>query len=146
MQSLSLNLRSEVNHTSRKWFLIIVILFVVVMVTMMWYSNTTMKISLAIMLVMNLVQAFVNYYTSKPLLLTFDEQGIQGKAKPKKDITILWNTILSIEFKMFSMNVRTKDGKEEEIDLSHITYEDHKKVKPQIVELAKSKGIAVQTA
>jgi hypothetical protein len=110
------------------------------------FLSKTSPILLGVALVINLLQAIVNWYYSKPLLLTFDEHGISGKVKSKKDIAIPWNTISSIEFKMFAMNVRTKDGKEEEIDLSHITYEDHKKGKPQIIEIAKSKGIAVQIA
>jgi hypothetical protein len=144
MQTITLNLRSEVEHTSRNWFLIIVILFVVVVSTAMVLSKTS-PILLGVALVINLLQAIVNWYYSKPILLTFDEHGMTGKIEPRKSILLAWNQIARLEFKMFTLIVRTNDGKEEEIDLSHITYEDHKKTKPQIIEMAKSKGIAVQT-
>jgi len=47
---------------------------------------------------------------------------------------------------MFALDIQTKDGRTEHIDLSEITYEQQKSIKPQIIELAKSKGVHVQAA
>ena len=82
----------------------------------------------------------------KPKLVSFDENGIAGKIRRGVFLDLKWDQISKLEGATFEINVYTKQGHKYEIDLSNITFREHKELKPKIFELARSKQIEVITS
>jgi hypothetical protein len=82
-------------------------------------------------------------FSTKPII--FDENGVEGPVGGKPGVRIGWSEISRIEETMFSLTIVTTAGDSRTIDLSGITYAQHKELKPKIIQLAISKGIEVRT-
>lgn len=82
-------------------------------------------------------------YQSKAVI--FDEIGIKGKIKRGMVIELQWNEVSKLEASLFAILMHTKSGQKYELDLSNITFQQHKDVKPKILELAKSKNVEIVT-
>ncbi len=79
------------------------------------------------------------FYT--PRCITFDEAGSRGKIGIRTHVRLLWDEISKVGSSLYSITIRTKSGETLSIDLSAITFQQHKEVKPRILELARSKGM-----
>jgi len=145
METIILDLRSSYGLTFKKWFCAIAIIFITAYIICILSSVISADILIILLMVIILGQVIVNLYTLKPVKVTFDDKSIAGLVSPWKAISLTWNQIARIEVRMFAMDIQTKDGRTEHIDLGEINYEQQKSVKPQIIELAKSKGITVRT-
>ena len=75
-----------------------------------------------------------------------DENGIDGKIKRGTVLHLRWEQLSKLEGSMYEITLYTKAGQKYVIDLSNITFREHKELKPQILELAKSKQIEVVAA
>jgi hypothetical protein len=82
---------------------------------------------------------------AKPRLATFDDKGISWKINSRRTVTLTWNQVASIEASIFLFSVHTKDGNQFDIELGGLTFEEHSKLKPKVVELARANGIEVKT-
>ena len=82
----------------------------------------------------------------KPKIVTFDENGIDGKIQRGTVLHLRWEELTQLEVSMHQITLFTKSGQKYTIDLSNITFREHKELKPQILELAKSKQIEVVAA
>jgi hypothetical protein len=146
MDTIILDLRPDYPHTFAKWFGVIVLVYILVSIILMFTLVTPVNLFLIISMVLLLAQVISNWYNMKSVKVIFDANGISGLVSPRQAISLAWNQINRIELHMFSMDIQTKDDRTEHIDLSLITYEQQKLIKPRIIELAKSKGINVQAA
>jgi len=75
--------------------------------------------------------------------VAFGEVGIKGKIRFRTTIDLKWDDVSRVESSLYAILLITKTGQKYELDLSNLTYQQHKEVRPQIVELAKSKGVEV---
>ncbi|MBI3586407.1 MAG: hypothetical protein HY088_04685 [Ignavibacteriales bacterium] len=82
----------------------------------------------------------------KPKLFTFDEDGFEGPIGRSDSTRLHWGDISHIEAKMFTLKIFPKSGGERNIYLGNITFNQHKQIKPKILELAQSKGVEVRAA
>jgi hypothetical protein len=144
METIILDLRSDYQRTFKKWFGVIVVMDILVGIIFMLTSVIPINYFLVLSMVLLLGQVIANWYSMKPVKVIFDDKGIVGSVSPRKTISLMWDQITRIEVHMFAMDIQTKDGRTEHIDLSEITYEQQKSIKPRIIELARSKGINVQ--
>lgn len=80
-------------------------------------------------------------YRSKEYLFT--SEGIEGPKDSNNSVKIGWSEISLVEMKMYSMRIFLKGGKTYKLNLSNLTFEQHKNIKPKIEELIKAKGIEV---
>jgi len=146
MKTIVLDLRSDYQRTFKKWFGVIVVIYILVDSLFMLISIVPVNYFLMLSMVLLLGQVIANWYSMKPVKVIFDDKGITGSVSPRKAISLTWDQIARIEIHMFAMDIQTKDGRTEHIDLSEITYEQQKSIKPRIIELARSKGINIQAA
>ena len=89
---------------------------------------------------------FYYWLLYKPKTVSFDENGIEGKIKRGTVLHLRWEELSKLEGSMYEITLYTKAGQKYVIDLSNITFREHKELKPQILELAKSKQIEVVAA
>jgi hypothetical protein len=80
----------------------------------------------------------------RPSVYAFGDEGIEGPVGTPKSRLIKWSDIAFFETKRFSFAIVTSSGDRIQLDLSNITYDQHKQIKPRIVELVKSKGVDVR--
>ncbi len=80
----------------------------------------------------------------KPKLATFDDNGISWRATRRRTVSLAWNQIAYIEAHNLLLRIHTKDGNQFEMDIGGLTFEEHSKLKPKVVELARGKGIEVR--
>jgi hypothetical protein len=82
---------------------------------------------------------------AKPKLSIFDGNGMSWRVTRRRAVTLTWNQIAYIEASILLFRIHTKDGNQFELDLGGLTFEEHSKLKPKIIELAKAKGIEVKS-
>lgn len=80
-------------------------------------------------------------YGSKEYLFT--DEGIEGPMNSRQKSKLKWEEIISVELTMFSLKILLKDGNSKKLNLSNLTFEQHKNIKPKVEELIKLKGVAV---
>jgi hypothetical protein len=81
----------------------------------------------------------------RPRSFTFDEHGFAGpEGRPWKK-QYQWNEISRIEEQMFLWTFITKSGRRRTMNLGNLTFEQHRVVKPKILDLARSQGVEVRT-
>jgi hypothetical protein len=81
---------------------------------------------------------------AKPKTATFDDNGVSWRATQRRSVTLTWSQIAFIEASILMFRIHTKDGNQVNLDLGGLTYEEHSRLKPKVVELAKAKGIEVR--
>jgi len=82
---------------------------------------------------------------NRPKVFTFDDDGIEGPLGARNPVKMKWNDIARIEGSVFRLTVLSKSGDRSDINLGNITYDQHKQIKPLILELAQSHGVEVRT-
>jgi hypothetical protein len=88
--------------------------------------------------------AFLYPTIFRPKLATFDDNGLMWSVKNRRNLSLAWNQIAYIEASTLNFYIHTKDMGQFTIDLGNLTYEQHKTFKPQIIDLARSKGVDVR--
>ena len=140
MKSILLELEpSNKSAFSRGWMMLVGIVNVL---QSFFQQNELRYIDLAFGIVL-MVSGFYYWKLYEFKTVAFDEVGIKGKLRFRTTIDIKWDDVSRFELAIYAISLITKSGQKYEIDLSNITYQQHKEIKPQIVELAKSKGIEV---
>jgi hypothetical protein len=81
----------------------------------------------------------------KPKTLQFNEQGLKVRLSRGRPISLDWSEVVSMEASMFRFVVKTKDDRTIPINLGALSYEQHKRVKPQFLEIARSRGVEVKS-
>ena len=141
MKSILLELEpSNKSAFSRGWMMLVGIVNVL---QSFFQQNELRYIDLAFGIVL-MVSGFYYWKLYEFKTVAFDEVGIKGKLRFRTTIDIKWDDVSRFELAIYAISLITKSGQKYEIDLSNITYQQHKEIKPQIVELAKSKGIEVE--
>lgn len=141
MKSILLELEpSNKSAFSRGWMMLVGIVNVL---QSFFQQNELRYIDLAFGIVL-MVGGFYYWKLYEFKTVAFDEVGIKGKLRFRTTIDIKWDDVSRFELAIYAISLITKSGQKYEIDLSNITYQQHKEIKPQIVELAKSKGIEVE--
>ena len=82
----------------------------------------------------------------KPKIVIFDEIGVEGKIKSGTILELKWEELSRLEATIYEIILHTKTGQKYVIDLSNLTFQQHKEIKPKIFELAKLKQIEVVAA
>ncbi len=80
-----------------------------------------------------------------PKVFTFDDEGFEGPIGIFNTRRYRWEEISHINATMFLLEVVLKPGTTVEINLENITYQQHKQIKPMILELAKTKGVDLRS-
>ena len=82
----------------------------------------------------------------RPKSATFDDKGISWRVGRRRSVSLTWDQIASIDASILTFRIHAKDGKQFELDLGGLTFEEHSKLKPKVLELARGKGIEVKSA
>ena len=146
MQRLSVNLRPESFARFNRYFIPSAIVFGIAAIIIavgsqehhLWISVVTGALIV--------VQAVVNWWSSRPIVSTWDDAGIHGHIGVRKRILVGWNQVSRIDANTFSMKLYMKDDNVIHIDLSSMTYTQHKELIPRLIEMARSKGVEVRAA
>ena len=80
----------------------------------------------------------------KPNVYTFDEEGVEGPIGRSDNKKFRWTDVSYLVAKMFTLKIFMKSGIEYNIYLGNITFQQHKQIKPKILELAQSNGVEVR--
>jgi hypothetical protein len=88
--------------------------------------------------------AFIYPIIFRPMLATFDDNGMMWSVKRRRNLSLTWNQIAYFEAATLHFHIHTKDSGQFTIDLGPLTYAQHKTLKPQILDLARSKGVDVR--
>ena len=80
----------------------------------------------------------------KPKVVTFDDSGITQSRTRHGNPTIAWNQIAYIEASTLNFRIYTKDSELFTIDLGNLTFEQHRTLKPKIIDFAHSKSVDVR--
>ena len=80
----------------------------------------------------------------KAKTMTIDRSGIAWSRTKPRSLKITWDQIAYMEASTLEFRIRTKDSKLVTINLGSLTFEQHRTLKPQIIELARSKGVEVR--
>jgi hypothetical protein len=81
----------------------------------------------------------------RPKSATFDDKGISRRLGWRRSVSLTWDQIAYMEATIFTFRIHAKDGKQFELDLGGLTFEEHSKLKPKVIELARGKGIEVKS-
>ena len=91
-----------------------------------------------------IVIAFVYPRLFKGKAITFDDSGISWSPTVPQNSKVPWDQIAYIEGSILTFRIQTKDSKHFNVDLGNLTYEQHRTLKPQILDLARSHGVNVR--
>ena len=83
---------------------------------------------------------------SRACAITLDDRGIRGRISYSREIDLVWEDLMHAEIMMFALILKTKTGKTLHIDFGNFTYEQHKHVKPKLIELLGEKGLLKKSA
>ena len=91
-----------------------------------------------------LVMAFFPWFL-KPKFLRFNEQGLEVRISRSRPTLLDWEEVASIEASTFRFTIKTKDDRAFAVNLEWLSYEQHKRVKPQFLEIARSRGVEIKS-
>jgi hypothetical protein len=146
MQPLSVNLRPESFLRFNRYFIPSAIVFGIAAIIIavgsqehhVWISVVTGALIV--------VQAVLNWWSSRPIVSTWDDAGIHGEIGLRKSISVVWSQVSRIDANMFALTLCMKDERAIHVDLSSMTYAQHKELIPRLLEIARSKGVEVRAA
>jgi len=78
--------------------------------------------------------------------IRIDDRGIRGRTGYSKLIDLRWEDLALAEIKMFALILKTKGGGTIHIDLGGLTYDQHKVVKAELLEILGSRGLLKELA
>jgi hypothetical protein len=146
MEPITFNLRPEPLRAFNKFFIPSAIVFGIASIILAFKeANHIRWITLLAGLVI-IVQAIVNWHTQKPVTITWDDSGFRGSIAPGKLIAIQWGEVSAIDARMFALEIHLRNKTTVHVDLSQTTYQQHKEIKPLVLDLARTKGVDVRVA
>jgi hypothetical protein len=83
---------------------------------------------------------------SRACAITLDDRGIKGRISYTNEIDLLWNDLGLAEIKMFALILKTKEGRTICIGLADLTYDQHKHVKPKLIDILGARGLLKKAA
>jgi len=93
-----------------------------------------------------IIQAIVTWRGHKAVATTWDSSGIRGDVSHGKTIAIRWNEIADITASTYALDIHLHDHTTVIVDLSQATYQQHKELKPRLLDLARTNGVDVRVA
>jgi hypothetical protein len=79
-----------------------------------------------------------------PRYLRYHREGIEGRVAFGKKVSLRWDEIADVEISMFALTIRMKGGRQIPVDLSALTYKQHKVDIPRVIALVQAKRITVK--
>jgi hypothetical protein len=146
MQPLILNLRPESFDRFNKFFVPSALVFAVATIILGFMDESGIRWTSVVMGLVIIVQAIINWRNVRSLISTWDEWGIRGRITPGKPASIAWKDVASIEASMFALDLHLKNQSTVHVDLSCTTFQQHKDLKPRILNLARAQGVEVKGA
>jgi hypothetical protein len=83
---------------------------------------------------------------SKACTITLDDRGIRGRISYSREIDLAWEDVMHADIMMYALIFRTKGGETIHIDLGNLTYDQHKHIKPKLIEILGPRGLLKKTA
>ncbi len=83
---------------------------------------------------------------SRACTITLDDRGIRGRISYSDEIDLPWKDLAVAEIKMYALILKTTGGATIYIDLGNLTYDQHKHVKPKLIDILGSKGLLKKPA
>jgi len=83
---------------------------------------------------------------SRACVITLDDRGIRGRISYSSEIDLLWEDVALAEIKMFGLILETKGDGTIHIDLANLTYDQHKHVKPKLIDILGARGLLKKSA
>jgi hypothetical protein len=145
MNTITLDLRAESLHRFNRFFVPSAVVFACASIVLAFKDGSHGKWLTLITGVLIVVQAIIAWRSHKPLTTYWDTAGIRGSVAPGKAIAIAWSEVSAVDAGMFVLVIHLKNQTTVPVDLSQITYKQHKEIKPLILELARTKGVEVRT-
>ena len=109
--------------------------------TSYWLPRFAIAYGLALMLAMIVLPLLTREYS-----LTIDDRGIRGRISYSGLIDVAWENVTKADIKMFALVLWTKDKQILHIDFGELTYDQHKAVKPVLVDALRSRGLLKESA
>ena len=109
--------------------------------TSYWFPRFAIAYGLALMLAMIILPRLTRQYS-----ITIDDRGIRGRISYSSLIDVPWEDLARAEIKMFALILRTKDKQIYHIDFGELTYDQHKAVKPVLMDALRSGGLLKESA
>ena len=78
---------------------------------------------------------------SRACAITLDDRGIRGRISYSNEIDLLWENLALAEIKMYALILKTKAGETIHIDLANLTYDQHKHIKPKLIDILGARGL-----
>jgi hypothetical protein len=141
MEDLTVPLNQKVSQ----WFVRIQIVLAIMFIlqglaysgkSFWWFPYFSISYGVILLAVMLAYPRFHREYFVK-----IDEQGIRGRTGFTKQIDLSWEHLAHADIMMFALILKTKAGETIHIDLGDLTYDQHRLVKPRLVEIFRSKGL-----
>ncbi len=83
---------------------------------------------------------------SRACAITLDDRGVRGRISYSHEIDLLWEDLMHAEIMMFALILKTKGGETIHIDLGNFTYDQHKHVKPKLIDILGARGLLKKSA
>jgi len=83
---------------------------------------------------------------SRSCTITLDDRGIRGRISYSREIDLVWEDLMHADIMMFALVFKTKGGETIHIDLANLTYDQHKHIKPKLIEILGAKGLLKKSA
>jgi hypothetical protein len=109
--------------------------------TSIWFPRFAIVYGVALLAAIIVLPRLTKEYS-----IRIDDQGIRGRTGYSTLIDLHWEDLALAEIKMFALILRTKGGGTIHIDLGELTYDQHKLVKPRLIDIFRSKGLLKEPA
>jgi hypothetical protein len=102
----------------------------------LWFSWFAMVYGIGLLFTMTVLPRLHKDYSVK-----IDDAGIRGRLGYSRRIDLPWGDLAHADIKMFALILTTKRGETVHIGLDDLTYDQHKLVKPRLLEILGAKGL-----
>lgn len=144
METLTLNLRPESFTRFNRYFIPSAIVFGIVSIIVAVGEKEHRGWIGAASGALIVIPSVVNWRSNRPIVSTWDDNGIHGDIGNGGDTSLGWDDIVSIDATTFTLLLHTKDANTISIDLASVTYAQHRELIPRLLEAARSKGVEVR--
>jgi hypothetical protein len=83
---------------------------------------------------------------SRACAITLDDRGIRGRISYSNEIDLPWENLALAEIKMYGLILKTKGDETIYINLGNLTYDQHKHIKPKLIDILGARGLLKKTA
>jgi hypothetical protein len=141
MEDLTIPLNQKVPQSFMRIQIVLAIMFIIQGLaysgkSFWWFPYFSITYGVVLLAVMIAFPRFHRDYS-----VTVDERGIRGRTGFTKEINLPWDDVTYADIMMFAFILKTKGGETIHIDLGNLTYDQHKLVKPRLIDILGSKGL-----